>query len=122
MVAFLCLFFPPVIAVALTTKIRKEKFAYDQCIAYYAMFAVIINGILFWILSFMFDPHSISAPDVFTTSFSAKYLLLSSILAVVSAYAAENIRKFKPMPTDLTQEEEEETQEEEEDDETDKDE
>jgi len=106
MVAFLCLFFPPVIAVALTTKIRKENFAYNQYLAYYAIFAVIINGIMFWILSFMFDPHSISAPDVFTTSFSAKYLLLSSILAVVSAYVAESLRKFKPLVADAIQEEE----------------
>jgi len=113
MVAFLCLFFPPVIAVVLTTKIRKENFGYNQYLAYYAVFAIIINGIMFWILSFMFDPHSISAPDVFTTSFSAKYLLLSSILAVVSAYIAESLRKFKPLSTDMLQEqeEEEETQE-----------
>jgi drug/metabolite transporter (DMT)-like permease len=106
MVAFLCLFFPPVIAVALSTKIRRENFDYYQCLVYYAVFAVIINGIMFWILSFMFDPHSISSPDVFTTSFSAKYISLSSILAVVSAYVMKSLRKHKSGSTDLIQEKE----------------
>jgi len=107
MVAFLCLFFPPVIAVALTTKIRKENVSYSQYIVYYGMFTVIINGIMFWILSFMFgDGHSISSPDVFTTNFSAKYVLLSSILAVISAYIMEGIRKFKPVETDMSEDEE----------------
>jgi len=108
MIAFLCIFFPPVIAVALTTIIRKEKEKFNnyQFLAYYAVFAVIINGIMFWILSFMFDDHSISSPNVFTTSFSAKYILLSSIIAVVLAYVAESLRKLKPLSTDMDQEEE----------------
>jgi uncharacterized membrane protein YvlD (DUF360 family) len=104
MVAFLCFFFPPVIAVVLTKTIRKENFGYSQYIAYYAVFAVIINGIMFWVLSFMFDPHRISAPDVFSTSFSAKYITLSSIFAVVSPYVIESIRKFKSMAKNLNQE------------------
>jgi len=108
MIAFLCIFFPPVIAVALTTKLRKEKekFNNHQYLGYYAVFTVIINGIMFWILSFMFNPHFISAPDVFSTSFSAKYILLSSILAVVLAFVAESLRKLKPLSTDLDEEEE----------------
>jgi hypothetical protein len=108
MVAFLCFFFPPVIAVELTKKIRKENFSYYQHFVYYVVFTIVINGIIFWILSFLFKPHWISAQDVFSTSFSAKYLLLSSILAVVSAYVAESLRKFKPLTTGLIQEEEEE--------------
>lgn len=104
MVGFLCFFFPPVIAVAVLTKLRKSFFRYDQYLGYYAIFVVIINGIMFWILSFMFDPHYISASDVFTTSFSARYLLLSSILAVFSAYFMEIIRKFKPPSTEMKQE------------------
>jgi len=106
MVAFLCLFFPPVIAVALITKIDKENLGYIQFIVYYAVFTVIINGIMFWILSFMYYPHWISSSDVFSTSFSAKYLLLSSILAVASAYVTKNLRKFKSLSTDQVQEEE----------------
>jgi len=106
MIAFLCIFFPPVIAVALTSKIRKENFKNHQYLAYYAVFTVVINGIMFWILSFMFNPHYISSPDVFSTSFSAKYILLSSIIAVVLAYVAESLRKLKPLSTDLNEEEE----------------
>jgi len=108
MIAFLCIFFPPVIAVALTTIIRKEKEKFNnyQYLAYYAVFTVIINGIMFWIISFMFNPHYISSPDVFSTSFSAKYILLSSILAVVLAYVAESLSKLKPLSTDLNEDEE----------------
>jgi hypothetical protein len=65
---------------------------------------------MFWILSFIFNPRSISSPDIFTTSFSAKYILLSSFLAVISAYVLEGFRKFKLMSKDLIREEE--TQEE----------
>ena len=106
MVGFLCLFFPPVIAVVITARIRKEEFRYEQYIAYYAVFAVIINGIMFWALSFMFRPHSISAPDVFTTSFSARYLLFASIIALVSANVLESLRKRKPKPKDISQDDE----------------
>ena len=106
MVGFLCFFFPPVIAVVLTSKIRKEAFSYEQYIAHYAIFAVIINGTLFWILSFLFNPHWISAQDVFTTSFSAKYISLSSVLSVLSAYILESIRKLKTISKDLIQEDE----------------
>ena len=106
MVAFLCLFFPSVIAVAIIARIKKENLGLFQYLAYYAVFAVIINGIMFWILSFMFDKHSISAPDVFTTSFSAKYILLSSILAVVSANILGNLLKNKSLSKDKIQKEE----------------
>jgi len=105
MVAFLCLFFPPVIAVVLTTKMNKKNFSYNQYITYYAVFAVITNGIMFWILSFMFELHSISSPDVFTTSFSARYILLSSIVAVFLAYITKSLHKFKFLSTDQIQEE-----------------
>jgi len=114
MVGFLCLFFPPVIAVALTTKLRKENFRYEQYIAFFAIFTVIINGIMFWILSFLFNPHWISAPDVFSTSFSAKYLLLSSILAIISAFVMGNLNKLKSLSADLLKDEETEENEEEE--------
>jgi hypothetical protein len=106
MVAFLCLFFPPVIAVVLTTKMSKENLCCHQYISYYAVYTVITNEIMFWILSFMFDQHSISAPGCFTTSFSAKYILLSSVIAVVLAYVAKSLHKFKSLSTDLIQEEE----------------
>jgi uncharacterized membrane protein YvlD (DUF360 family) len=106
MIGFLCIFFPSVIAVAITAKVRKEIFRFDQYLIHYAVFTVIINGIMFWILSFMFDQHSISAPDVFTTSFSAKYILLSSFLAVVLGYAAESLRRIKSLSKDQSQEEE----------------
>jgi len=96
MAAFLCIYFPPVITVGLTTIIRKEKFNNNQCIAHYAVFTIIINGIMFGVLSFIFDHHSISSQDVFTTSFTAKYLLFSSVLAVVLAYVFETLRRFKP--------------------------
>jgi uncharacterized membrane protein YvlD (DUF360 family) len=106
MIGFLCLFFPSVIAVAITAKIRREIFRFDQYLLYYGVFTVIINGIMFWILSFMFEQHSISASDVFTTSFSAKYISLSSIFAVVFAYIAESLRKIKSQSSDLNQEKE----------------
>ena len=104
MIGFLCVFFPPVIAVAVTKKIRKEIFRYDQYLMYYAVFTVIINRIIFRILSFVFDPHSISSPDVFTTSFSANYILLSSILAVVLGCVAGNLTKY--LSKGVSQEEE----------------
>jgi Kef-type K+ transport system membrane component KefB len=97
MIGFICLFFPPVISVIITKKIRKEKYNYEQYIAQYAVFVLIINGIIWWILSFLFDKfdkHSISSPDVFTTSFSARYILLSSFLAIVIAYVPEIVRKI----------------------------
>jgi len=106
MIEFLCIFFPPVISVALTTRIRKENFNNYQYFAYYAVFSIIINGIMFWILVFMFDSHSISSPNVFTTSFSAKYISLSSILAFVLAYVTEGLRKFKALSKDFVQEDE----------------
>ena len=106
MVAFLCLFFPPVIAVVLTAKMSKENLGCNQYIAYYAVYAAITNGIMFWILSFMFEAHSISAPGCFTTSFSAKYILLSSVIAVVLAYVTKSFYKFKSLSADQIQEEE----------------
>ena len=108
MVGFLCFFFPPVIAVALTAKMRKEIFRWDQYIAYYAVFAIIINGIMFWILTFRFGSgifHSISSPTVFTTSFSANYITLSSVLAVVSARVLEIFRRLGSQPKDQAEEE-----------------
>jgi hypothetical protein len=108
MVGFICFFLPPVIAVALTAKMRKEIFRYDQYLAYYAVFTVIINGILFWIITFRFgsgDKHSISASSVFTTSFAAKYILLSSVLALVSARILEIFRQLRSSSTRETQEE-----------------
>jgi len=105
MVGFLCFFFPPVIAVALTAKIRKETFGVIQFWTHYAVFAVIINGIMFWLLSFMFNPHWISSQDVFSTSFSAKYITLSSILAVVLAYFVKGLSKFKSLSTELSKDE-----------------
>jgi len=106
MVSFLCIFFPPVISVILTAKLRKENFNNYQYIAYYVVFTVIINGVMFWILSFMFKVHSISSPDVFQTSFSAKYITLSSFLAIISAHIAVSFRKFKSMSVDQIQKDE----------------
>ena len=104
MVGFICFFFPPVIAVVLTVKRRKEGLRYDQYLGYYSVFTVIINGTLFWILTFLFEQHSISAPDVFTTSFSAKYILLSSIIAVISANILESFHRFRSKSKDIHQE------------------
>jgi len=100
---FLCIFFPPVIAVALAAKIRKENFSNKQYFTYYAVFAVIINGIMFWILHFFFSPFALLSPSA---GFLAKYISLSSLLSVVLAYITESFRKFKPLSTDMIQEEE----------------
>jgi hypothetical protein len=40
MVAFLCMFFPPVIAVVIIAKIHKEDFSNKQFLSFYAVFAV----------------------------------------------------------------------------------
>ena len=99
MVGFLCFFFPPVIAVAITAKDRKEEFCYKQYFAYYVFFTVVINGIIYFILSFLFRPHSISASGIFSTGFSAGYITFSSILALASARILESLRKRKPKST-----------------------
>ena len=115
MIGFLCVFFPPVIAVALTAKMRKENFRYEQYFAYYAIFAVIINTIMFWILAFRFGSgyhHVISSADVWTTSFSARYLTMSSVIGIVLARLTEIIRNLKSSVKEADEEDEEEESEE----------
>jgi phosphoglycerol transferase len=76
---------------------RKENISHRQFLSYYLFFTLIINFIAFIILSLLFPPFYIS-PEAFNSKFTAKYILLLSFLAVVSAYsiiAIEYIRSHK---------------------------
>ena len=93
MIQFICLFFPGIISVMIIKKRKEREISHQQFLSYYVLFTLFINLTAFIVLSLFFSNHqNIYSPDAFNPKFAAKYILLLSFLAVISAYS---IRAFE---------------------------
>ena len=92
----LMLLFPPVIALGITSILRKnDGLSAFQVFTTYSVFALLINTINFLILYLFFGSAAmVFSDDNITISFALKYLLLGACVSVAAAFAAHYLIKL----------------------------
>ena len=84
MIAFICIFIVPILAVYFFDYIDKKKKNFKNYIFEYSLFLVIINFVILLILTYIFknNEHLLNM-ESFTNSFSVKYISISLVLSFV---------------------------------------
>lgn len=103
LIQFLCMLFPPVTAVMLRNRFKKEKRSALRNFIEYLLFALIINSIVVFTISILLG-YEINNLRNFHIQFAALYILLSIILTVIIVFITCSIRiKAELNPIELQQ-------------------
>ncbi len=89
---FICLFFPALILNYILDS--KEKFNFLNFIIHYGIYNILVNSIMLFIINYIKEnSYLILNSDAFTVSFSLKYMLLASVIALFLGLFIKYIRK-----------------------------
>jgi len=92
MFQFLCMFFPPLIAVALRSYLKKKEKSIVGTLFEYCIWTLLINCIVIIVLCLFYDYGFIDIGALsFSGFFSLKYISLSLLLAIIMALLSCNI-------------------------------
>ncbi len=91
LIQFLCMLFPPITAVVLRNRFKKEKRGAFRNLIEYLIFALIINSIVVFIISILLG-YEINNLRNFKIQFAALYIFLSIILTVIVVFLTCSIR------------------------------
>ncbi len=97
MIEFICMMLPSFISIYILTNIinkKNKKYKVINLICYYAVYCLINNLFMHIIIKYFFGYEEY----VFTTSFAIKYILLSSIIAVILPLVNTLVENFIKTP------------------------